>query len=299
MCSHTGWGGKERILLSIITVLSCSHLEMLTVFAVPVLVERMLMFREKGAVSNYSRKRGTGGNWHMKRIRPLVSLLFLSARDAAIQRGVLLHAVCPGCLWLAHIPDEEAHMWTLSPGQILLVSGRPAYRSAFSPSLFLSIFPWFRILSSVCFLCHFSVTSYFFPLLLFSLLLPFPSLGNFILTSFSSFFLTVTYLLTLLNKPLSYSVLSGALRIMPVLCLVWITSGENSSGTRVLSHRIKIAVSECRKQIYQQAQLGRELTFGSLLKPQWDLARVCAVFSLTNCFLIAMLYTAHFKAAML
>lgn len=167
------------------------------------------------------------------------------------------------------------------------------------PSLLPSSFLFFpdleSFLQSVCFLRHFSVTSYFFPLLLFSLLLHFPSLGNFILTSFSSFFLTVSYLLTLLNKPLSYSVLSCALRIMPVLCLVWITSGENSSGTRVLSHWVKIAVSECRNQIYQQAQLDRELTFGSLL----DLARVCAAFSLTNCFLIAMLYTAHFKAAML
>lgn len=127
------------------------------------------MFREKGAASNYDGKRETGGNGHMKRIRPLVSLLSLSARDAAIQRGVLLHAVCPGCLWLAHIPDEEAHMWTLSPGQILLVSGRPAYRSAFSPSLFLSVFPWFRILSSISLLFTFTFQLLFFSLFCFFL----------------------------------------------------------------------------------------------------------------------------------
>lgn len=89
------------------------------------------------------------------------------------------------------------------------------------PSLLPSSFLFFpdleSFLPSVCF--SLSLFSYFFfPLLLFSLLLHFPSLSNFILTSFSLFFLTVTYLLTLLNKPLSYSVLSGALRIMPVLC---------------------------------------------------------------------------------
>lgn len=77
-------------------------------------------------MSNYDGRRETVEKLSVeKRIRSLVSLLSLSARDAAVQRGVLLHAVCPGCLWLAHIPDEEAHVWTLPPGQILLVSGRP------------------------------------------------------------------------------------------------------------------------------------------------------------------------------
>lgn len=58
-------------------------------------------------------------------MKPSASLLFLAARDAAVQGGVLLHAVCAGRLRLAHLPDEEAHVWTLPPGQILLVSARP------------------------------------------------------------------------------------------------------------------------------------------------------------------------------
>lgn len=49
----------------------------------------------------------------------------LPARDAAVPGGVLLHALRPGCLWMAHLPHEEAHVWTLPPGQILLVSAHP------------------------------------------------------------------------------------------------------------------------------------------------------------------------------
>lgn len=38
---------------------------------------------------------------------------------------MLLYALCFGCLWLAHVFDEEAYLWTLSLGQILLVSIDP------------------------------------------------------------------------------------------------------------------------------------------------------------------------------
>lgn len=150
-----------------------------------------------------------------------MSLLSLSARDAAVQRGVLLHAVCPGCLWLAHIPDEEAHMWTLSPGQILLVSGHPVSHSAFSSSLFPSVSPRIRILLSFisllsssplyCFFllflfCFFSSSpfSYFF---FFSISNSVPSYSNAFLLNL---FLTVAYLLILLNKP-----------DCPMLCPLW------------------------------------------------------------------------------
>lgn len=131
----------------------------------------------------------------------MVSLLSLSARDAAVQRGLLLHAVCPGCLWLAHIPDEEAHLWTLPPGQILLVSGHLPSHSTFPsalmfflglgtlsftsllsiaplslplfpshPSLSFLLIPFFRSLSN-------SATSYSNVFLLTLSLPPFPSLG--------------------------------------------------------------------------------------------------------------------------
>lgn len=67
----------------------------------------------------------------------------LPARDAAVPGGVLLHALRLGSLWMAHLPHEEAHMWTLSLGQILLVSTHP--RHPFFPAWF----PTFR--NTLCF----------------------------------------------------------------------------------------------------------------------------------------------------
>lgn len=135
-----------------------------------------------------------------------MSLLSLSARDAAVQRGVLLHAVCPGCLWLAHIPDEEAHMWTLSPGQILLVSGHPVYHSAFSSSLFPSVSPRFRILLSFIRLLSSSPHYLFF--LLFSSFFLFPSHAF-------SFHLSVALCL---HTPMSFSSVSSLQLLICLSC---------------------------------------------------------------------------------
>lgn len=42
--------------------------------------------------------------------------------DGHVQGGVLLHAVCPGSVRLAHVPDKEACVWAVPPGQLLPVS---------------------------------------------------------------------------------------------------------------------------------------------------------------------------------
>lgn len=55
----------------------------------------------------------------------------LPARDAPLQRGLLLHAIRSGRLRVAHVPDAEACLWPLPAGSVLLVStpscpsGRP------------------------------------------------------------------------------------------------------------------------------------------------------------------------------
>lgn len=46
----------------------------------------------------------------------------LSGWDEHVQGCVLLYALCPGCLWLAHVPDEEACLWAVPPRQLLPVS---------------------------------------------------------------------------------------------------------------------------------------------------------------------------------
>lgn len=173
---------------------------------------------KKGAPVSLWWKKGNSRKTLSNRIRPLVSLLSLSARDAAVQRGVLLHAVCSGCLWLAHIPDEEAHMWTLSPGQILLVSDHPIYHSAFSSSLFPSVFPGFR--NTLSFISLLSITPLFLPLPFFFCIFSsfpfscffFPSLSNSVPSYFLlNLFHAVAYLLTLLNK-------LGCLVFYPLWC---------------------------------------------------------------------------------
>lgn len=50
-----------------------------------------------------------------------VRLLLLDG-DAYVQGGVLLYALCPGCVRLAHVPDEEAWLWAVPPRQLLSVS---------------------------------------------------------------------------------------------------------------------------------------------------------------------------------
>lgn len=42
--------------------------------------------------------------------------------DEHVQGGVLLYALCPGCIRLAHVPDEEAWLWAVPPRQLLPVS---------------------------------------------------------------------------------------------------------------------------------------------------------------------------------
>lgn len=61
--------------------------------------------------------------------------------DEHVQRRVLLHALCPGCIWLAHVPDEEAWLWAVPPRQLLPVSTQTY------PRTFLSI--CFRCLLSL------------------------------------------------------------------------------------------------------------------------------------------------------
>lgn len=46
----------------------------------------------------------------------------LPGRDEYVQRCVLLHALCPGCIWMAHVPNEEACLWAVPPRQLLPVS---------------------------------------------------------------------------------------------------------------------------------------------------------------------------------
>lgn len=46
----------------------------------------------------------------------------LPDRDEHVQGCVLLHALCPGCIWLAHVPNEEACLWAVPPRQLLPVS---------------------------------------------------------------------------------------------------------------------------------------------------------------------------------
>lgn len=92
----------------------------------------------------------------------------LPARDAAVPGGVLLHALRLGSLWVAHLPHEEAHMWTLSPGQILLVSSHP------HPFFFCLVFPHLEIPFAFPHI-------YFMPLVL-------PSLLDFFSAFFSSWF---------------------------------------------------------------------------------------------------------------
>lgn len=46
----------------------------------------------------------------------------LPGRDEHVQGCVLLYALCPGCIWLANVPDEKAGLWAVPPCQLLPVS---------------------------------------------------------------------------------------------------------------------------------------------------------------------------------
>lgn len=54
----------------------------------------------------------------------LVCLSIFSGWDEQLQGCVLLHALCPGCIRMAHVPNEKTCLWALSSCQLLPVSRR-------------------------------------------------------------------------------------------------------------------------------------------------------------------------------
>lgn len=64
----------------------------------------------------------------------LICMLFfpLADWDEHVQRCVLLHALCHGCVRLAHVSDEESCLWVVSPRQLLPVSTQTYTRTLLS-----------------------------------------------------------------------------------------------------------------------------------------------------------------------